>query len=154
MLHVHSLTFHARLRQTKTTNCPPVSRCSFSFTSFREISFSFTTANVNEKRLDRVRDGCEIDSRVKRLYCFTGAERGRTQRRNFDNTRNWGQCPIYCLRRAVLWNFWNFAFEIVRILRSISQRYFVSAIDFVSHFFSRILCLFIWVIFISRANGN
>lgn len=27
MLHVHSLTFHARLRQTKTTNCPSVSRC-------------------------------------------------------------------------------------------------------------------------------
>lgn len=45
-----------------------------------EIPFSLTTANVNEKRLDRVRDGREIDSRVKRLYCFTGTEGDRTSK--------------------------------------------------------------------------
>ena len=111
MLRVHSLTFHARLRQTKTTNCPSVSRCSFSFTSFREISFSFTTANVNEKRLDRVRDGCEIDSRVKRLYCFTSAERGRTLRWNFDNNKLRTMSDILfaenCFVKFSKFRFWN-----------------------------------------------
>lgn len=61
MLHVHGLTFDARLRQTKTTDCPLVLPRPPRF----ETSFSLTSANINEKRLDQVRDGREIDSRRK-----------------------------------------------------------------------------------------
>lgn len=61
MLHVHGLTFDARLRQTKTI--AHSSRCDFP--PHFEAPFSLTSANVNEKRLDRVRDGREIDSRRK-----------------------------------------------------------------------------------------
>lgn len=61
MLHVHDLTFDARLRQTQTTDYPLFLPRPPRF----ETSFSLTSANINEKRLDRVRDGREIDSQQK-----------------------------------------------------------------------------------------
>lgn len=82
MLHVHGLTFDARLRQTKTT----AHSSRWDFPPHFKTPFSLTSANVNEKRLDRVRDGREIDSRRK-CYIASLVPREEDERPNLDNSK-------------------------------------------------------------------
>jgi len=71
------LTFHARLRQTKTTDWPALALPRRFLRLSSRVLFLLLPASVNEKRLDRLRDGREIDSRRKRCVIARLPKSGR-----------------------------------------------------------------------------